>query len=98
MNPTEKLNHKHSSLEKWKNIVELFEELQVEERENCGYCDVYINEEGHCNDCPLYQENACTNHRTDASYWKVVTSIDDGLENARHILRVVEKDLGEWMD
>jgi len=97
MKATREFNYKHHSLEKWNTIVELFEELREEECKECGYCEVYFNQEGDCLDCPLYKKEACSNQRTPTSYWTVLSSIADGLQEAKFIKEVIQDDLEEYI-
>ena len=95
MKTTNEFYYKHLSLEKWNTIVELFKELLEEEGKECGYCEVYFNQEGDCLDCPLYKKGACSNQRTPTSYWTVLHSIEEGLQEAKFIKEVIQDDLEE---
>jgi len=97
MKTTNEFYYKHLSLEKWNTIVELFKELLEEESKECGYCEVYYQEQNTCDNCPLYKKEACSNQRTPTSYWTVLSSIADGLQEAKFIKEVIQNDLEEYI-
>ena len=93
MNKQEIIKLKHQSLEKWNKIAKLCEQLQEEEQTDCGYCEVYVDQEGFCTNCPLYKNDVCNTHRDPSDYWQFMKGISMARLAALGILTVVDDDV-----